>query len=1319
MKYLPPPDNDAEFEDLCLDLWREIWNDSNAQKYGRRGQKQKGIDISGKPNGGAERHTVQCKVRKDKLSTEDIEADSEAAKNISPKIHDLTFATTAPRDVNTQDFVDELSIKFQNDGFFQIHIWSWNDILEEIFKHPYIIFKHFPDQVNAVLYGVEIYSAQEGSSHFPGHHKPIIANVLEQGLRQIRTVQLEEVSEDPSTNPDQSPQVLVLDEIKDALNADKVSLAFENLDRFKTGYFEQANQNEIFRYYYYLGDAYNEVNEQEKCAQYFNEAYNTNPEHKIANKLKALALLIQDDKLQAGEYAQKAIEIDPCDEVAYQVMVQVYPERSVEQIIAPIPEDKKSETGVAFAISEVYRRKGKLLHSLEWLEKALASSNDSFKVKIHLAQALFEYAFKQCHLSYYGRKNPDAEAKIRRALELLDSAYEYIRSDGKLYQSRAYLLVNKANAYRLLGEYELSEKTFEEYFQIVDGDDEAIRLRALLAIETENFPVAEKLLKSIADKGIYAEVRLMLAEALKFQKKYDEALAILDEMVSESSEEVGQETDRLRVYILLAKGEFGEALKCVDKLLLEHNTIPYLLDKARVLDTNGQTQEAISVVKEAEKLVNESTSIKDKFDLGILCYELKRYNKAAYFLSQIDTTYSDSFLTQRLIYSYYFSGQERKAIEICQELREQQGIVLFAADMEGQLYQYIGDYRRAIKVYDQMLEVEPNKFEIKLRRALIWFLQDDFPQVDRFLSEERLTIDKSVNFEVGLNYTYLLKERGEIERALNTLYELRRVHFNRHEAHLKYIGLFFEHDESIAKIEGYTNVETVSINTAVQLQSKDGKSEWFIIEHRPDADIRFKELHIEHVLAKELLGKKVGQPVSNERVVKSIINKFAYTYQESMNRYNEYFPESNAMEKVQLPEIKEETSSLDSLRPLFDRVDAHNQFREKAQSFYEKGQATVGSLAALLGTNPIKVWAGLLGNSNIQLAATTGTEQERKAARGYLKAENITLVLDIVALLTIHELGIADKIKSVYKNLIVSWSTIQTVSEYLLELRGSIKKGYMTIGKEGDSYVKCEVKPEHLQKQYDFLNSLYLWIKRNCDIQPVNELLDINRFDREKLRTVLGESFFDSTLLATRENHLLYTDDVRLRLLGENQYQIKGVWTQALVMDLQSKELISNDKYADYVLRLVELGYDYISLNWIHLLESYRRSDWKCEGLFEKVIDIILPSKTTLDSSLLVLTDFYRELWRENIPLEMKEQALRYTLNRVRQSSSGVNRSNLEALFKSIFRKNPISLPTTFEVLDITLQVIRRLISMKFSKIEFTKVQVLNLFDDWQSQIQT
>ncbi len=41
---LLPPNDPVAFESLCLDLFKEIWGDSGAQKNGRSGQAQAGVE---------------------------------------------------------------------------------------------------------------------------------------------------------------------------------------------------------------------------------------------------------------------------------------------------------------------------------------------------------------------------------------------------------------------------------------------------------------------------------------------------------------------------------------------------------------------------------------------------------------------------------------------------------------------------------------------------------------------------------------------------------------------------------------------------------------------------------------------------------------------------------------------------------------------------------------------------------------------------------------------------------------------------------------------------------------------------------------------------------------------------------------------------------------------------------------------------------------------------------------------------------------------------------------------------------------------------
>src|SRR6266545_2830978 len=149
--YLPPPRNWQDFEDLCCDLWRQLWSDPEAQKHGRSGQPQAGVDLVGRPKGGAEWVGVQCKHRGNRaaLSRAEIEREVELSRAFKPPLGKLLIATTAPSDVAAQQVAREITERHREQGLFSVTIVSWDDILLHLAGYPDLVAKHFPDLASA------------------------------------------------------------------------------------------------------------------------------------------------------------------------------------------------------------------------------------------------------------------------------------------------------------------------------------------------------------------------------------------------------------------------------------------------------------------------------------------------------------------------------------------------------------------------------------------------------------------------------------------------------------------------------------------------------------------------------------------------------------------------------------------------------------------------------------------------------------------------------------------------------------------------------------------------------------------------------------------------------------------------------------------------------------------------------------------------------------------------------------------------------------------------------------------------------------------
>ncbi len=125
-----PPANWQDFEDLCLKLWRPRLID--AKKNGRAGQPQAGVDIFGRDPKTEKWVGIQCKQRgqwpKKELTVGEIEAEVEQAESFEPPLSQFIVATTAPRDVKTQEFVRDFCDRRRANGGFSVDLFAWQDL---------------------------------------------------------------------------------------------------------------------------------------------------------------------------------------------------------------------------------------------------------------------------------------------------------------------------------------------------------------------------------------------------------------------------------------------------------------------------------------------------------------------------------------------------------------------------------------------------------------------------------------------------------------------------------------------------------------------------------------------------------------------------------------------------------------------------------------------------------------------------------------------------------------------------------------------------------------------------------------------------------------------------------------------------------------------------------------------------------------------------------------------------------------------------------------------------------------------------------------
>jgi tetratricopeptide (TPR) repeat protein len=146
---LYPPKSWDEFEDVVWDLYSRVWGDPKAERYGRTGQAQQGVDIYGRPSDLGGRYVgVQCKrYAEGRLTQTVVEKEIAKAEGFEPPLAEYIIATTEHRDAVLQAAVRKIDEARRAAGKFAVRIVFWEDLCS-LLAHPDnrdILQKHYAE----------------------------------------------------------------------------------------------------------------------------------------------------------------------------------------------------------------------------------------------------------------------------------------------------------------------------------------------------------------------------------------------------------------------------------------------------------------------------------------------------------------------------------------------------------------------------------------------------------------------------------------------------------------------------------------------------------------------------------------------------------------------------------------------------------------------------------------------------------------------------------------------------------------------------------------------------------------------------------------------------------------------------------------------------------------------------------------------------------------------------------------------------------------------------------------------------------------------
>ena len=1047
-----------------------------------------------------------------------------------------------------------------------------------------------------------------------------------------------------------------IDNARNLLNSHKPKTALELLENLKKRTSKDASDDLKFSILTNIAAAQFTLNNEQEAADLLHEAFKYNSENEKALSNLALAYLLEGETEKAADYAKQTLKVNSKNTDAYVILIGISSEEEpLDEVIAKVPASLHDSPQIAYAISQLAKQRENFEAAKRWGEIMVSQDDGNAPdFKAAFATTLIQQALEDNLAVGTSQLSESQKEQLRRAIGFLTEAWNTV-SNTELKDYRANWIINRGIAHFHLSELTKAIEDLDTALEIEKSNPILIKNRALLAFECADIPKAVELLEKIQSAPEVPEAPIILANFLLVSGQLDESLTKLNDFLqTDLSPELQEKARGLLIKVYIAAERFEEAQLILTPMLESSPTsVLNLLNAALIHSKMGKADEAISQLKKAYDYTLNSKDFLEIVELAAELFINKQFKEAATLYEKLADTSQNSQLTQWLVQSYYNSGEIEKALKICQKLREKYGPLENISVMEIVIYEEIGDMNQAETVCKEYLKKYPHDNNMRIRLGMVLFRSNKETEIDNVL--ESFPDSKDFSFLEGLSleacvqFAQLHQVTSKPEEALQIMYEVRRTRLNKPDAHLRYIGLFYQVEKQIPDVLNPTQVQ---LDTAVQIDIS-GQDHWYIVEDRDDPDISRDERNINEPIVQKMLDKVEGDEIIFRETpdgpkigkIVAIKSKFVHAHQESCREYEHLFPTDEGMETVQL-DTSDAINDKERFKPVTNRVDRHHEYILKIEKLYKEENITIGGFTRLVGSNSLDTWGTLMGNSELGIRCSIGDIEERNSILNLLNDSNSKLVVDIISLITLHCLDAADIVVSIYGKLCIAQSTIDELQRIISEREGmwSQREG-MVIGKRGNRYVKQIINPEDTKRGIVYLKNLINWIRENCEVGQATAGSEMNQLRRRELNDMLQQHFLDTVLLASQPEHLLFSDDGRLRHYAKTSlnsdagtnFQIDGVWTQVLLEHCVKQNCLDKADYDEMTIKLVCSRYYHTQFDADLLMEVAKLADWKLSEPYNSFVLALGEERMNLRSALDVAVDFLFTLWEESISFRQKE----------------------------------------------------------------------------------
>ena len=844
-------------------------------------------------------------------------------------------------------------------------------------------------------------------------------------------------------------------------------------------------------------------------------------------------------------------------------------------------------------------------------------------------------ALSECLLHFVQSNSPlvgfsdDTFEKLREAEFLAAKAIEFLRRTELKIRCREALII-RACACALLGQTDDAIGDLDEVLEADPTHPEALYNKGLLLLQDNQPSAARAALKSIQDSVRRADAILPLADACLAAGDEVSAIDLLRDGI-ELDKPTWKDIHRAETLVRAEDlARVDDSVGPILSLALRSNpSDPKLLalQSAR-LQVEGKSVGAENSLVAAL----EGAPLGDRREilvrLGSLYIELRRYGEAADRFAEVVGDVVLHPAANTLLMCLFNSGRFYEALRWSRRIREPfQRPPRIALEIEAAVLESIGDLSAAVQCRENLRSRADSTPEDQVKLSMAQYRSG--------LREVALETIRRVNTSQLSHDPRLILAVAQMKLILGMPDYLEEAYFARSKGmddpviHLGYFAMFQGRDTT------WVEPITVGPGCAVLLRSGASEQWWQILEHKEEVTGSY-QLTSKDELAEQLLGRNAGEIIVLREdleelsyEVVSVQSKFVRAFQETAAEFSTRFPGHLGLSRIRVD---------DDFKRIFQTIDQREQTIREVDQMYHHGRLPFLSFCSLLGRSALEVWRASTHEGASILHFAHGTASEVNDSVDALRQAN-GIVLDLLALLTIYELGLVDHLRKRFQRVTLPQLVIDEIQQtvFTMKLMGPAS-GRLSRVMAGQ-YTLTEETEEEWREWQGFVRSVEEFAESFERIASYRALCDD---DREKVFDVLTAAGAGAVYAGEGQQEdslILLADDLGLSNVARS-FGVDTVNTQAVLRELLRSGIVTPQVYASKIERLILINYSFVQVRAEDIASRLEASGYMTTSGTRAMLKTLEGPNCTEDTAVTVAVELINSLSGKGITLDVRMELI-------------------------------------------------------------------------------